>query len=423
MFKRIIIISVGATFAIFCVINAFITLFERNPATLHLTKILQIGYAAINVALTPFGIAGIIGGYARKKSLIRAFITYQWWLATFIVIGINVFNIALARNKGDFIRRCQNDLAKVQPNSDFSARCSAIADGAESAAFIDACLQGGIMLFLGILLLIVGLRECNSISSQEDHKNLLEKAYFDKNVDKMDETENLGDRLSPKTRNVNINGGGNIDTFVYDSGRYPPTNVTNIKRQPSSPIQAATAGVNLARRPTNENTINSVQYSGLRRNPTDPRNQTFIPQSYKGLNRNPTIPGNVPQKTLARYPINESVTNVTRKPTIGNVYTSRNYVGPLQPTPTQPTYPTMSLQRSPTTVNIPPPSYVTQVMIPPPQPTLMNVQNFAPITEVNDYSNYNDSDYSNYGGDYVRKPYNSPTKTTAPYLTRVAMIQ
>src|ERR1044072_1653421 len=68
-------------------------------------------------------------------------------------------------------------------------------------------------LFLGILLLIVGLRECNSISSQEDHKNLLEKANFDKNVDKMDETENLGDRLSPKTRNVNINGGGNIDTF------------------------------------------------------------------------------------------------------------------------------------------------------------------------------------------------------------------
>jgi len=377
---------------------------------LHLTKILQIGYAAINLALTPFGIAGIIGGYARKKSLIRAFITYQWWLATFIVIGINVFNIAFARNKGDFIRRCQNDLAKVQPNSDFSARCSAIANGAESAAFIDACLQGGIMLFLGVLLLIVGLRECNSISSQEDNKNLLEKANFDKNVDKMNEIENLG-------RNVNINGGGNIDTFVYDSGRYPPTNVTNIKRQPSS----ATAGVNLARRPTNENTINSVQYSGLRRNPTDPRNPTFIPQSYKGLNSNPTIPGNVPQKTLARYPINESVTNVTRKPTIGNVYASRNYVGPLQPT--QPTYPTMSLQRSPTTV-IPPPSYVTQLMIPPPKPTLMNVQNFAPITEVNDYSNYNnDSDYSNYGGDYVRKPYNSPTKTTAPYLTRVAMIQ
>jgi hypothetical protein len=68
-------------------------------------------------------------------------------LATLILIGLNVFNVILAkRGKGDFIRKCQNDLAKGQPESNFLARCTAKADDAESATFIATCAQGGIMV-------------------------------------------------------------------------------------------------------------------------------------------------------------------------------------------------------------------------------------------------------------------------------------
>jgi len=443
MFKRLIIIFSGAGFASYCIIIAFLTFFGKNPATLHLTKNFQIGYAAVNAVLTPFGISGVIGGFSRKKALIRAFVTFQWWLATFVVIGLNVFNIILAKkDKGDFIRRCQSDLAKGQPESDFLAQCTALADNSEKAAFLAACIQGGIMLFLGIVLLIVGMREYSSISSKEETKNLLKKADFNETNDKI---ENLEDRLSPKTSNASINGGGTMDTFVpYDSGRYPPTNMTNVIRQPSNSIRA---NVDLTRRPTNGNTINPVQNSGLRRHPTDLRNQTFIPQSYQGLTRNPTVPGNVPSNMLARYPTNGSA-NVLRKPTIGNAYapnSPRNYVGaPGSPQTVYPMAPMapmtpMTPQRSFSTkqyVDPISPSYVTQFVIPPPQPSLINRQIIAPIevngnndynkdyedykdySDYSDYSDYNDGDYND---DYVRKPYNSQTKTMSPYLTRMGM--
>jgi len=83
----------------------------------------------------------------RKKSLIKAFTRFQWWLATCILTGLSVFNVILSKNgKKDFIRRCQINLAKVQPESNFLARCTAIVNDAENATFIAACSQGGIMV-------------------------------------------------------------------------------------------------------------------------------------------------------------------------------------------------------------------------------------------------------------------------------------
>ncbi|RIA85017.1 hypothetical protein C1645_782812 [Glomus cerebriforme] len=62
MLGRVVIIIIGAGFASYCVITAFLTFFGKNPATLHLTRIFLIGYAAISAVLTPFGISGVIGG-------------------------------------------------------------------------------------------------------------------------------------------------------------------------------------------------------------------------------------------------------------------------------------------------------------------------------------------------------------------------
>ncbi|CAB5210889.1 unnamed protein product [Rhizophagus irregularis] len=426
MLGRVIIIVIGAGFASYCVIAAFLTIFGINPATLHLTKFFLIGYAAINGVLTPFGISGVLGGISRKKTLIRAFTTFQWWLATFILIGLNVFNIILAkRGKGDFIRRCQINLAKGQPEPNFLARCTAIADDAERATFIATCAQGGIMLFLGIVLLIVGTREYSNISLEEETKNLLEKANFNENV----ETDGLS-RIPPKTSDSNntndIRNFNNIGTYVPD-----PRYVTNVKRQPS---KAATVNVDLARRPTNAN-INIAQNSGLRRNPTDPtgRNQTG-PNFVAPLYRNPTIPGNIPPKGIARYPTNAHTNrvNVTRQPTIGNAYAPRNYVGAPQPTypivppqrslSTKPTYPPQrSLPTNPKQyVNPQSPSYVTQIIVSPVSP----VSPPPPISEINEYNNYVNeyNDYVNEYSDYDNyKPKSYTQKTTAPHLTRMGM--
>ncbi|GBB99600.1 hypothetical protein RclHR1_03580007 [Rhizophagus clarus] len=399
MLGRVIIIVIGGGFASYCVITAFLTFFGKNPATLHLTKFFLFGYAAINAVLTPFGISGVLGAYSRKKTLVRAFTTFQWWLATFILIGLNIFNIVLSkRGKGDFILRCQNNLAKGQPDVDFSARCTAIADDAERATFIATCAIGGIMLFLGILLLIVGTREYSNISLEEETKNLLEKANFNENVET--------DELSPIPSNSNdandIRNFNNIGTLP--DVRYVPPNV---KRKPSNP---ATVNADLARRQNNAN-INAVQNSGLRRNQTDPtgRNQTG-PNFATPLYRNPTVPRNIPPKGLTRYPTNAmdrptNRVNVTRQPTIGNAYASRNYVGM-----TSPTYPVVPPQRSLSTkpkqylVNPPPPSYAPQFTASPP-----------PIPEINDYNNYF-GDYNDYN--YKPKPY---TQTTVPHLTRMGM--
>lgn len=265
------------------------------------------------------------------------------------------------------------------------------------------------------MLLIVGTRECSNISLEEETKNLLEKANFSENV----ETDELC-RISPKISDSNNTNDSrnfnNIGTYVPDS-RF----VTNVKRQPS---KAATVNVDLARHPTNAN-INTVQNSGLRRNPTDPtgRNQTG-PNFVAPLYRNPTIPGNIPPKGLARYPTNAPTNrvNVTRQPTIGNAYAPRNYVG----TP-QPTYPVVPPQRSLSTkpkqyVNPQPPSYVTQIIVspvspvsPPPISEINEYNNY--INEFNDYDNYKYNEYNDYDN-YKPKPY---TQTTAPHLTRMGM--
>jgi len=443
MLGRVIIAIIGAGFAIYCVITAFLTYFEKNPATLHLTNFYLVGYAAINAVLTPFGLSGIVGGLSRKKSLIKAFTRFQWWLATCILVGLSVFNVILSKNgKKDFIRRCQISFAKIQPESDFLARCTAMVNDAEKATFIAACSQGGIMIILGIILVIIGTRVYSSISLEEETKNLLEKANFSES-DERDDVMRSPTTLQRKPDDINNNGGDvddvmninygpNVGTFIpdqYDIGRYSPNNVTNVRRQPSN----AAINVELTRRPTNAKTMNVIQHSGLRRHPTDPssthlhaviaRNKTepnYMPPSYTGLARLPTNPGNVPSKGyngLARYPTNSSNIsanrgNMTRQPTIGNAYVQRNYVGAPQAT-----YPIVP-QRSLSTKRYvsPPPSYVIS-----PKQTLIgnqNIQNIVPMSKVNEYNEYDE--YGENINDYD-DPYDFHTKSTAPRLVRMGI--
>jgi len=259
-----------------------------------------------------------------------------------------------------------------------------------------------------------------SISLEEETNNLLEKASFNDS----DETAS-----SPFLRNNTSGNINNVGAFVPDHGMYPPTNMINVKRQPSN---AATVNVDLSRHPTNASIMNATQNSGLRRHPTDPSNfmppsnkglvrnptdpSNFIPPSNKGLVRNPTSPGSIPPKMLARYPTNGSVSrvNVTRQPTIGNAYAPDNYVGAPQAT-----YPIIAPQPSLSTkqyINAPQPSYITQITIPPIQ---INKQIITPISEIDEYNDYSNN-YSNNYKNYNPK-YDSPTKTMAPHLTRMGM--
>lgn len=433
MLGRVVITIIGAGFAVYCIVTAFLTYFEKNPATLHLKNFYLVGYAAINAVFTPFGISGVVGGLSRKKSLIKAFTRFQWWLATFILIGLSVFNVILSRNennKKDFIGRCQRNFAKGQPETNFLGRCKIIVEDAEQATFIAACSEGGIMLFLGVILLIVGTREYSSISLEEETKNLLEKANFNEN----EEIDGIGGGRSSSTLQRNLSdasNGGNVDgvknvncgpnnnnnnnvgTFItdqYDIGRYPPNNVTKVRRQPSNITQTA-VNVDLARRPTNADNMSAIQHSGLRRHPTEPssipsshvgrRNKAesnFMSPSYTGLARNQTNPGSIPSNRyngLTRYPTNgtnvsANIINVTRQPTIGNVYVSGNYAGVPQTTyPIAPKH-SLSMKRYVS----PPPPYVVH-----PQQ-----QNIVPISE-----------------DYHDDPYYSHTNSTEPHLTRLGM--
>ncbi|CAI2183492.1 8967_t:CDS:2 [Funneliformis geosporum] len=374
MLGRVVISIIGAGFAVYCVVTAFLTYFEKNPATLHLTNFYLVGYAAINAVFTPFGISGVVGGLSRKKSLIKAFTRFQWWLATFILTGLNVFNVILSRNENNkkgFIGRCQSNFAKGQPETDFLARCKIKVEDAEQATFIAACSQGGIMLFLGVILLIVGTREYNSISLEEETRNLLEKANFNEN-DEIEGGIGGGRSSSNLQRNISdASNGGNVD------GRYPSNNVKNIRRQPSNIAQTAAI----------TNNMNAIQQSGLRRHPTEPssmpssrvgRNQaesSFMSPSYTSLARNTTNPGSLPSNRyngITRYPTNPSNgTNisanrvkVTRQPTIGNAYVSMNYAG--APQTTYPIVPQHSLSTK--RYVSPPPPYVVhpsqQIIVP-----------------------------------------------------------
>ncbi|CAG8640041.1 4550_t:CDS:2, partial [Funneliformis caledonium] len=371
-------------------------------ATLHLKNFYLVGYAAINAVFTPFGISGVVGGLSRKKSLIKAFTRFQWWLATFILIGLSVFNVILSRNennKKDFIGRCQRNFAKGQPETNFLGRCKIIVEDAEQATFIAACSEGGIMLFLGVILLIVGTREYSSISLEEETKNLLEKANFNEN----EEIDGIGGGRSSSTLQRNLSdasNGGNVDGVKN----------VNFRRQPSNITQTA-VNVDLARRPTNADNMSAIQHSGLRRHPTEPssipsshvgrRNKAesnFMSPSYTGLARNQTNPGSIPSNRyngLTRYPTNgtnvsANIINVTRQPTIGNVYVSGNYAGVPQTTyPIAPKH-SLSMKRYVS----PPPPYVVH-----PQQ-----QNIVPISE-----------------DYHDDPYYSHTNSTEPHLTRLGM--
>ncbi|CAI2183511.1 11498_t:CDS:2, partial [Funneliformis geosporum] len=365
VFKRsgsFILIFLTTILQVYCVVTAFLTYFEKNPATLHLTNFYLVGYAAINAVFTPFGISGVVGGLSRKKSLIKAFTRFQWWLATFILTGLNVFNVILSRNENNkkgFIGRCQSNFAKGQPETDFLARCKIKVEDAEQATFIAACSQGGIMLFLGVILLIVGTREYNSISLEEETRNLLEKANFNEN-DEIEGGIGGGRSSSNLQRNISdASNGGNVD------------GVKNINSQ--------TAAIT--------NNMNAIQQSGLRRHPTEPssmpssrvgRNQaesSFMSPSYTSLARNTTNPGSLPSNRyngITRYPTNPSNgTNisanrvkVTRQPTIGNAYVSMNYAG--APQTTYPIVPQHSLSTK--RYVSPPPPYVVhpsqQIIVP-----------------------------------------------------------
>ncbi|RIB03311.1 hypothetical protein C2G38_795831 [Gigaspora rosea] len=332
MSARVILIGIGALFSIYCIVVVILTLLGLNFAVFHLTNFFLVGFAAIYGVLTPFGIAGIIGGYNRKKSLLRSFII-QYWLASLILIGISVVNIFLAQSfRNNTIRRCQSDRF-FQTNSGLPS-CLNKVSSAQRATLIFAIIQGSLLIFLGIFVLVFGTRECKDISIEEDANSLIENANFKENKkEKISPPSN--DRLSPSTslqrnnsNNSNSSYASSNDDGYIDLGRDPNT-ISNLPPRYNQEYIY----------PTGE-TPKPAPYTNVRHQPTNPTRPTRIPSN------------RIPGSDLSRYPntvnnvsVNRNPVTVTLQATNGNDnYSQRAFMNDVYTSP--PRRPPFSPNRS-----------------------------------------------------------------------------
>ncbi|CAG8660144.1 29363_t:CDS:2, partial [Racocetra persica] len=260
-------------------------------AVFHLVNFFLIGFAAIYGVLTPFGISGIIGGYNRKKSLLRSFII-QYWLASAILIGISVANIFLAQNfRNDTIRKCQSE--RFFQNDPTSPRCPDKVASAQNATLIFAIIQGSVLVFLGIFVLVFGIRECKDISIEEEANSLIAKANFEKKDGGISPPSN--DHLSPSAslhRN-NSNNSNNSNPSNNDDG------YIELGRDPNAIGNFVPPRYNQGYvYPTSEKSM-PTPYTGIRRHPTSP---TRIPSN------------RIPGSNLSRYPTTVNDVSVNRDP-------------------------------------------------------------------------------------------------------------
>ncbi|CAG8609218.1 6801_t:CDS:2 [Dentiscutata erythropus] len=389
MAARVILIGIGALFSIYCISVVILTFLGLNFAVFHLTNFFLVGFAAIYGVLTPFGISGIIGGYNRKKALLRSFII-QFWLASLILIGISVVSIFLAQSfRNDTIRRCQSDL--FFQNNPKSTSCSDKVSSAQRATLIFAIVQGSILILFGIFVLIFGIRECKDILIEEEANSLIAKVDFKENK-KEKASSPSNDRYSPTTplhrnnsSNSNSSYASSNDDGYIDLGRDPNT-ISNVV--PPRYNQEYVY-------PNGETPITPMpaQYTNIRRQPTNP---TRIPSN------------RIPGSDLSRYPnaVNNVSTNrnpatVTLQATNGNDnYSQRAFTDDVY-TSAPPRRPPMNPSRSLSAkkynnqTNRIPVQYSSQSS-PIPTVTTRNGQ-------ANNWNAYNDdyNDYNSYNYKYV----------------------
>ncbi|CAG8675620.1 16798_t:CDS:2 [Cetraspora pellucida] len=268
-------------------------------AVLHLVNFFLVGFGAIYGVLTPFGISGIIGGYNRKKSLLRSFII-QYWLASAILIGISVANIFLAQNfRNDTIRKCQSD--RFFQNDLTLPSCSDKVSSAQNATLIFAIVQGSLLAFFGILVLVFGIRLCKDISIEEEANSLISKANF---KEKNEATSSSNDHLSPSTSLHRNNSNNSTNSNASNDDGY----------------------IDLSRNP---NTINNFVLPRYNQGYIYPTSDTSMPVPYTGIRRHPTNPTRIPSNRmpgsdLSRYPTTVNNVSVNRDPVTITLQTNNN---------------------------------------------------------------------------------------------------
>ncbi|CAG8746494.1 5210_t:CDS:1, partial [Racocetra fulgida] len=193
-------------------------------------------------------------------------------------------------------------------------------------------------VFLGIFVLVFGIRECKDISLEEEANSLIAKANFEKKGGGISPSSN--DHLSPSAslhRNNSNNSNNsnpsnpsnpsNNDDGYIDLGR-DPNAIGNLGRDPK-------AIGNLGRDP---NAIGNFVPPRYNQGYVYPTSEKSMPTPYTGIRRHPTsptrIPSNrIPSSNLSRYPTtvnnvsaNRDPVTITLQSTNGNNnYSQRTY--------------------------------------------------------------------------------------------------
>ncbi|CAG8495589.1 10809_t:CDS:2 [Ambispora gerdemannii] len=178
MFGRYVVATISALFSLWCGFVSVFTFLGSNQAVYHLPSFYMLGYSAIYAILSPFGLAGILGALHRKKALIRGFL-FQYSVAYILLTGMNVVSILLSHRWAQkTLVKCISDAFRPGGRNVGTQACERKVKDAQLTSLVFTCVQGGIMLICGIILLIFGRREFQDIKIDEETSNLLEKSAF-----------------------------------------------------------------------------------------------------------------------------------------------------------------------------------------------------------------------------------------------------
>ncbi|CAG8438425.1 1590_t:CDS:2 [Diversispora eburnea] len=162
MFNRIIISCIGGFISVYCAVVALLTFFQINFATYHFPGVLNAGFASMYGILSPIGLTGVLGGINRKRNLIKGFL-FQYWISSILMIGLSVTDILLFDQYHKFaLDKCSSSLS-IKERKNSQAICNNRLRNNEKITFIAAYIQGGVLVFMGIVLLYCGYKELKEI--------------------------------------------------------------------------------------------------------------------------------------------------------------------------------------------------------------------------------------------------------------------
>jgi hypothetical protein len=256
--------------------------------------------------------------------LIRGFII-QYWISTLAFIALSVgLAIMAPRNRRDTFNKCK---AEFPVNADVKNICINRVSELENIIKIASFVQGGVLVAIGIIVLIFGIREFKDIKMDEETNSLIEKATFeDKNEIQSDTSSISTHNLLPPGRTLNRNVSNASTAYSNSSSnssgsinRYAPmdaltpnsgnmrgtlTNASIISQPQSSNYHYPNAATNLSRNPTNASNYTSITTASSLSSKSNYSNRHYPPsRNYPNVNRaHPNLNGG----GLSRYPTNAS---------------------------------------------------------------------------------------------------------------------